>query len=234
VTIDREPFPTPLSNGNISRTLLIGKVSSHDPSPRYDALVVPFGMTSPLTGSWTIAISVRDSSSVSNAILSNRRKQTRSLRTFGRPWPFFPRAMFTGQLTRAAIGRTATPKHKTGAGAMSAATEKFGAFIRRERESKEIGLREMAKKVGVSPTYLSKVERDEFSPPAEDKVRAIAKIIGCDADDLLARAGRVSSDITEIIKRRPVQLGALLRKMDGWSLEKIAKLFEQAGRLKDR
>jgi transcriptional regulator with XRE-family HTH domain len=34
----------------------------------------------------------------------------------------------------------------------------FGAFVRREREAKEIGLREMAKKIGVSPTYLSKVE----------------------------------------------------------------------------
>ena len=55
---------------------------------------------------------------------------------------------------------------------------------------KEIGLREMAKKIGVSPTYLSKIERDEFPPPAEDKVRAIAKIIECDVDDLLARAGR--------------------------------------------
>jgi hypothetical protein len=39
---------------------------------------------------------------------------------------------------------------------MAGATEKFGAFIRREREAKELGLREMAKKIGVSPTYLSK------------------------------------------------------------------------------
>ena len=53
--------------------------------------------------------------------------------------------------------------------------EKFGAFVRREREAKEIGLREMAKMIGVSPTYLSKVERDEFAPPAEDKVKAIAQ-----------------------------------------------------------
>ncbi len=60
---------------------------------------------------------------------------------------------------------------------MTSEREKFGAFIRREREAKEIGLREMAKMIGVSPTYLSKVERDEFPPPAEDKVRAIAKII---------------------------------------------------------
>ena len=62
---------------------------------------------------------------------------------------------------------------------MGVSTEKFGAFIRRERESKEIGLREMAKKVGVSPTYMSKVERDEFPPPAEDKVRTINQIVRC-------------------------------------------------------
>ena len=71
--------------------------------------------------------------------------------------------------------------------------EKFGEFVRREREAKEIGLREMAKMIGVSPTYLSKVERDEFAPPAEDKVKAIAQIIGCDVDELLARAGRVAT-----------------------------------------
>ena len=84
--------------------------------------------------------------------------------------------------------------------------EKFGEFVRRERKAKEIGLREMAKMIGVSPTYLSKIERDEFPPPAEDKVRKIATIIGCDADELLARADRVSSDLSEIIKRRPVQV----------------------------
>jgi transcriptional regulator with XRE-family HTH domain len=39
--------------------------------------------------------------------------------------------------------------------------ERFGAFVRREREAKEIGLREMAKMIGVSPTYLSKIERGE-------------------------------------------------------------------------
>jgi Winged helix-turn helix len=47
--------------------------------------------------------------------------------------------------------------------------------------------------------------------PAEDKVRAIAEIIGCDADDLLARAARVSSDLSDIIKQHPRELAALLR-----------------------
>ena len=61
--------------------------------------------------------------------------------------------------------------------------EKFGEFVRGAREAKDIGLREMAKMIGVSPTYLSKVERDEFAPPAEDKVKAIARVLGCDVDE---------------------------------------------------
>src|SRR5471032_1825382 len=107
---------------------------------------------------------------------------------------------------------------------MVSGREKFGAFIRREREAKEIGLREMAKMIGVSPTYLSKVERDEFKAPAEDKVRAIAKIIGCDADHLLARAGRVASDLSDIIKQHPLELSALLRTTKGLTSEDMAKL----------
>lgn len=116
---------------------------------------------------------------------------------------------------------------------MTGARKKFGAFIRREREGKEIGLRKMAKIIGVSPSYLSEVERDEFPPPAEDKVRAIAKIIGCDTDDLLARAGRVSTDITDIIKRHPVELAALLRTTKGLTADDIARLARQAQRAKD-
>src|SRR5215469_8579664 len=110
-----------------------------------------------------------------------------------------------------ASGRKVIPKQLTERGAIKGGREKFGAFVRREREAKEIGLREMAGKIGVSPTYLSKVERDEFPPPAEDKVRKVAAIIGCDVDELLARAGRVSSDLSEIIKQHPRELAALLR-----------------------
>ena len=106
--------------------------------------------------------------------------------------------------------------------------ERFGAFVRREREAKEIGLREMAKMIGVSPTYLSKVERDEFPPPAENKVKAIAKVIECDADNLLARAGRVSTDISDIIKSHPIELATLLRTTKGLSVDDIVQLVQRA------
>ena len=39
---------------------------------------------------------------------------------------------------------------------MMAGRKSFGALVRQEREAREIGLREMAKKIGVSPTYVSK------------------------------------------------------------------------------
>ena len=70
--------------------------------------------------------------------------------------------------------------------------EKFGAFVRKERKASKISLREMAMMIGVSPIYLSKVERDMF-PPTGCTVHSIAQIIGCDPDLLLARAGQLSA-----------------------------------------
>jgi transcriptional regulator with XRE-family HTH domain len=113
-------------------------------------------------------------------------------------------------------------------------TERFGEFVRRKRVEKEIGLREMAKMIGVSPTYQSKVERDEFPPPAEDKVRKIAAIIGCDVDELLARAGRVSSDLSEIIKEHPREIAALLRTTKGLTADDVTRLARQAQKAKDK
>ncbi len=105
---------------------------------------------------------------------------------------------------------------------------KFGAFIRRKREALDpkVGLREMSKKIGVSPTYLSKVERDEFPPPAEGKVIAIAGILDLDVDELLARAGKVSSDLTQIIRERPREMASILRGTRGMSEGEMAEVYK--------
>ena len=117
---------------------------------------------------------------------------------------------------------------------MMAGRKSFGALVRREREAKEIGLREMAKKIGVSPTYLSKVERDEFPPPVEDKVRKIAEIIDRDADELLALAGRVASDLTDIIRQRPREMADFLRAAKGLTADDLARLARQAQKAKEK
>jgi transcriptional regulator with XRE-family HTH domain len=117
---------------------------------------------------------------------------------------------------------------------MMAGRKNFGALVRQKREAKEIGLREMAKKIGISPTYLSKIERGDFDPPAEDKVRKIAEIIGRDPDELLALAGRVASDLTDIIRQRPREMADFLRTAKGLSAKDIAQLARQAQKAKEK
>lgn len=117
---------------------------------------------------------------------------------------------------------------------MIAGRQSFGAVVRREREAKEIGLREMANRIGVSPTYLSKIERGDFDPPAEDKVRRIAEIIGRDADELLALAGRVASDLTDIIRQRPREMADFLRAAKGLTADDIARFARQAQKVRKK
>ena len=112
--------------------------------------------------------------------------------------------------------------------------ESFGATVRRERERRDIGLREMAKKIGVSPTYLSKVERDQFPPPAEDKVRKIADIIGRDHDEMLGLAGRVASDLKEIIRQHPREMASILRTARRLSPAELLKLQRNVEKSKRR
>ncbi len=87
--------------------------------------------------------------------------------------------------------------------------------------------------IGVSPTYLSKVERDEFPPPAEDKVKAIAGILGQDADELLALAGRVSSDLSDIIRQRPHEMAMLLRTTKDLTADQVRELARKARKPED-
>jgi len=108
---------------------------------------------------------------------------------------------------------------------MSNEDSSFGATVRRLREERKIGLRKFAQMVGMSPTYLSKVERDEFKPPTEEKVRAIAEALGQDPDELLGLAGRVASDLAGIIQRNPRQMADFLRMANGMSEEERQRIL---------
>ena len=68
-------------------------------------------------------------------------------------------------------------------------------------------------RVGVEPSYLSKVERGEQPPPSEAKIVALAGVLDVDADVLLAMAGKVSSDLQEAIRKRPQLFAELIRQL---------------------
>lgn len=96
--------------------------------------------------------------------------------------------------------------------------DKFGDYVRRRREalgSQEPGfsLRKVAARMGVAPSFLSKVERGQDPPPSEPKIRALAEILGEDPDVLLAMAGKVSGDLQEAICRRPQAFAQLIREL---------------------
>lgn len=104
---------------------------------------------------------------------------------------------------------------------MNVSKKTFGAFVRQQREAKGIGLRKMATRLRASPTYLSMVERDETPPPSELKVKLLAQLIDVDVDVLLAMAGRVSSDLTEIIRERPNEMASFLRAAKNLTAEEL-------------
>ena len=87
----------------------------------------------------------------------------------------------------------------------------FGATIRELREERGIGLRQFARMIEVSATYLSKIEREELTPPAESRVKEIARLLEQDPDELLALAGKVASDLNEIIRNQPREMASFLR-----------------------
>ena len=94
----------------------------------------------------------------------------------------------------------------------------FGKFIRttrenRLREDRTFSVRQVAQRIGVEPSYLSKVERGQVAPPSEATIRRLAEELGEDADLLLAMAGKVSSDLRKIIMQRPLLFAELLRKL---------------------
>ena len=112
--------------------------------------------------------------------------------------------------------------------------KKFGAHIRDLREAREISLRKFADRAQISPTYLSKVERDEFPPPGEETVRRIAEILGEDPDELLALAGKVASDLPVIIQQHPRAMATFLRAASGLSASEIEKLARRAEGLRKK
>jgi transcriptional regulator with XRE-family HTH domain len=105
----------------------------------------------------------------------------------------------------------------------------FGQTVRELRAARGISLRKFAALVGMSPTYLSKVERNVFPPPSEEKIVAIARELGQDADQLLALAGKVAADVARVIKQDAGTLPDFLRTWQEDALNMSARQRSSIG-----
>jgi len=97
-------------------------------------------------------------------------------------------------------------------------SKEFGQYVRQRREalleeSADFSVRKVAGRLGIQPSYISKVERCEVPPPSEATIVRWAEELGEDPDMLLALAGRVSADLRDVIVKRPRVFAQLLREL---------------------
>jgi transcriptional regulator with XRE-family HTH domain len=96
-----------------------------------------------------------------------------------------------------------------------------------EQSPREFSLRKVAGRVGIEPSYLSKIERAEQPPPGEEVIKRLALELNTDADELLGVAGKVSSDLQDVIRKRPALIAELLRTVKSLPPNHVKKTIEQ-------
>ncbi len=85
----------------------------------------------------------------------------------------------------------------------------FGEYLRSLRQAKKVSIRELAKQVNKTPTYISDIEKGNNRPPDESLLNSIIVALNLEDDalqikntlfDLAAKErGGVSADIAEFI-----------------------------------
>ena len=81
-------------------------------------------------------------------------------------------------------------------------SQEFGAGLRDRREQAGLSQRELADKVKVNHTYISKIENRVLPPPSEKVILRLAEVLNADKDELMILAGKIPSDIAEMLKDR--------------------------------
>jgi len=82
----------------------------------------------------------------------------------------------------------------------------FGEKMRGLRKAKNLSQRELADLVGVSFTYISKIENEKLDfgdYPSEELIGKLSKALGGDVDELLLLAKKIPDRIRQRVLERP-------------------------------
>lgn len=109
----------------------------------------------------------------------------------------------------------------------------FGQAVKQLRMAKGMLQKDLAARVGMDVTYLSKIEAGWLRPPSEEKIRAIAEVLGADPDELLLLAQKIPGDIPEAIRQSP-KIPQFLRVARGLSDREWDDLIRYAHELVER
>ena len=111
----------------------------------------------------------------------------------------------------------------------------FGETLRELRVAQNIGLREMAVKVDISPAYLSRIERGKERPPRPELIKSFAKILAADPDVLFRLSSSTDLEVVDFLREQP-EIMNLLRfvKQADFSPEELENLLKAAEGIKNR
>lgn len=79
----------------------------------------------------------------------------------------------------------------------------FGETIRELRVAQDLGLRETAGKIGISPAYLSRIERNKEKPPKPEIIKALAKELATDPDVLFRLSSSTDPEVSGFLNDKP-------------------------------
>ena len=110
--------------------------------------------------------------------------------------------------------------------------EAFGEYLRGLRKRAGLSQRELAEQAGIDFTYLSKIENGRVDPPAEETMRALARALGADADELLARARKMPRELKQLVAQGSPEKAMLLRRsaqtpMTPERVQRMLKMLEE-------
>ncbi len=108
----------------------------------------------------------------------------------------------------------------------------FASYIRNKRlklqeQDSSYSLRQLAQRISLEPSYLSKLERGEQIHLSEGKITALARELNEDQDLLLALNGKISSDVQAIIRKRPQLFSQLIRELKNTPDQAVLRLVRE-------
>jgi len=109
----------------------------------------------------------------------------------------------------------------------------FGETIRDLRVAQDLGLRETANRAGISPAYLSRIERGKERPPRPEVIKELAKLLAADPDVLFRLSSSTDPEVVEFLHDQPETM-ALLRylKDAAFTEEEVKQLLKVAEGIK--
>jgi len=112
----------------------------------------------------------------------------------------------------------------------------FGQRVRAIRKSKDLTQRQLAHRLGVSFSYISKVENERLQfgdYPSEKFIHKLADELDADEDELLLLADKVPASIRKRIREKPEAFRAI-SSLDDKALDRLVSQIDRSAKKKIR